>query len=429
MADRGGGRMLLVTDSGTCLHRGGTADRAADRAGHLRWWQHLAADHAASGVWVNTVSLGYAPFLGHTLPGDVATEMLRHIPIRRAVTPADLTGALRLFVSASCSYLVGETIPVDGGQDLNLIAVPRDTAGADRNTDRAAASRAADTDAGTDAGRPVDPALRPVDPARRPACLVVGASSGIGRATALDLARQGTDVVLVSRRAAALSEVAAAATSLGARTWVVTCDVADQTQVADLVAHATGAAGRIDSAVYAAGNLSFGHAPPGTSQAFAVNLFGFMTLCERLTTYWRCNGIRGSIVGVSSVSSDSVPVTNVEEYGASKAAMTQYSRCLAATVARDGIRVNCVCPGIIRTPMGQVAGPAVQRGWVARIPAGRVGEPQDVAPLITWLLGEDSALVTGARLRIDGGFGLGGLPPLVAPITPAAPDHHEEANR
>jgi 3-oxoacyl-[acyl-carrier protein] reductase len=403
MARRGKGRMVLVTDSGPQVHTGGSAERAAARAADLAWWRHLAASAAADGVMVNTAAFGYAPFLGHALPAGVEAELLRHLVIRRPAEPADLAGALGLLTSPGPSYLVGETIALDGGMDLDFIPTPRSG-----RADSVRASAETQLAAALPAG--------PTEP-DRPVTLVVGASSGIGLASALHLASQGSDIVLAARRSAALEDVAALIAKLGRRAWVLPCDAADAGAVAALADQAWQAAGRVDRLLYAAGHLEFDSVCTGTDawdQTFAVNLGGYSTLSAALVRRWIGAAIPGAIAAVASVGSTSVPVTQVEAYGASKAAMVQYSRCLAASTARHGIRVNCVCPGIIETPMGEAAGPEFRNGWLSRIPAGRVGQPAEVAAVLGYLLSPAGAYVTGARLRVDGGYGLGGLPPLAA---------------
>jgi NAD(P)-dependent dehydrogenase (short-subunit alcohol dehydrogenase family) len=398
MAERGGGRLVLVTDGGPQVHPGACGQQAGRHAADLAWWQHLASRSAGSRVLVNTVGIGYAPFLGHDLPQARRTELLRFLAVRRPAAIEDLTGALSLLSAESCTYMVAERIPLDGGLDLNRVVVPRGNG----SSPRPAVQNPSSTGTCRSAGERT--------------CLVVGASSGIGRAVALHLAGLGTRLVLTSRRERALTEVAAQAEGLGAKAHVLTCDVSDPHDAADAVDRAFARAGRIDQVVYAAGQMGFGHSVPGTSGPFAVNLFGYMAVCERVTDRWRRERLPGSIVGISSVGGECVPVPHVEEYGASKAAMIQYSRCLASSTARHGIRINCVSPGIIRTAMGDIAGAEVRAAWVRRIPAGRAGFPPEVAPAVAWLLDDSAGYVTGATIRVDGGYRLGGLP------SPAVPD-------
>jgi 3-oxoacyl-[acyl-carrier protein] reductase len=414
MARRGQGRMVLVTDSGPQVHTGGSPERAAARAADLAWWRHLAATVAADGVAVNIAAFGYAPFLGHTLPAGTESELLRHLVIRRCAEPADLTGVLGLLTSPGPCYLVGETIALDGGMDLDFIPTPRTAAASSRL--RTAAQPIATQPVATQSIATQSAAAQRADvPPPRPVTLVVGASSGIGRASALHLASQGSDIVLAARRHAALDEVAGQIAKLGRRAWVLPCDAADGSAVAALADRSWRTAGRVDRLLYAAGHLEFGAARTGTDawdRTFAVNLGGYRTLSAALVRRWIDTATPGAIAAVASVGSTSVPVTQVEAYGASKAAMVQYSRCLAASTARHGIRVNCVCPGIIETPMGEAAGPDFRDGWLSRIPAGRVGQPIEVAAVLGYLLSPAASYVTGARLRVDGGYGLGGLPPL-----------------
>ncbi len=260
---------------------------------------------------------------------------------------------------------------------------------------------------------------------------MAGASSGIGRSAALHLAGRGADVVLAARRTQALEEVAAEIEALGRQAWTLRCDLSDPEDAATLGERAWKAADGVTTLLYAAGHLGFsavGGDPASAARTFSVNLHSFVAVTEYLTARWREERIPGAVVGVSSVSSTLSPVAGLEYYGASKAAMAQYIRCLAVSVARHGIRANCVAPGIIETPMGDAAGPEHRRGWISRIPAGRVGRPPEVASVLGHLLSGSAARVTGAVLRVDGGFGLGDVAPLRPGFPePAAVDSVEEA--
>ncbi|MEU0704576.1 SDR family oxidoreductase [Streptomyces bacillaris] len=409
MAAAGRGRLVLVTDATGETHTGTDPDRHARLAADRAWWQHLVTEVAARGVTGNTVVTGYSPDLGHHLPEAAEAGLLRYLVQRRPTTAADAAATVAFLVSEGCSYLVGETILVDGGAGLGQIpslpAGPQPVTAPRPNT-------------------PLEPQeLEPVtsqDLLGR-TVLVAGASSGIGRAAALHLAGRGAEVVLAARRTQALEEVAAEIEALGRQAWTLRCDLSDPEDAATLGERAWKAADGVTTLLYAAGHLGFsavGGDPASAARTFTVNLHSFVAVTEYLTARWREERIPGAVVGVSSVSSTLSPVAGLEYYGASKAAMAQYIRCLAVSVARHGIRANCVAPGIIETPMGDAAGPEHRRGWISRIPAGRVGRPPEVASVLGHLLSGSAARVTGAVLRVDGGFGLGD----VAPLRPGFPE-------
>ncbi|MEU3883149.1 MULTISPECIES: SDR family NAD(P)-dependent oxidoreductase [Streptomyces] len=409
MAAAGRGRLVLVTDATGETHAGTDPDRHARLAADRAWWQHLVTEVAGRGVVGNTVVTGYSPGLGHLLAPVAEAGLLRYLVQRRATTVADVAATVGFLVSEGCSYLVGETLPVDGGAGLGQIpSLP----------------------AGPPAAVPAPRSAPAQQPAPEPVggpdllghtVLVAGASSGIGRAAALHLAGRGADVVLAARRTGALEEVAAEIEEAGRRAWTLRCDLSDPEDAASLGERAWKTADGVTSLLYAAGHLGFsavGGDPASAARTFAVNLHSFVAVTEYLTARWRDERMPGAVVGVSSVSSTLSPVAGLEYYGASKAAMAQYIRCLAVSVARHGIRANCVAPGIIETPMGDAAGPEHRRGWISRIPAGRVGEPREVAAVLGHLLSGSASRVTGAVLRADGGFGLGD----VAPLRPGYPE-------
>ncbi|MER6127924.1 SDR family oxidoreductase, partial [Streptomyces sp. NPDC001795] len=410
---------VLVTDTGSETHPAELFESRAQMAADLGWWQHLAATFAGSGVVANMLLTGYAPELGHRLPALAEAGMLRYQVQRRFTTAAEVAAGVAFLLSGGCSYLVGETLRADGGAGLGQIpalpegapdwplpAVPEPTtATATMTTGRCVLPT------GPVAGPP--PYVRADLAGVR--VLVAGASSGIGRAAALHLAERGADVVLAARRTAALDETAEEVTRLGRQAWTLRCDLSDEQDVAGLGGRAWEAADGVGALLYAAGHLGFspvGGDAASARRTFAVNLFGFVAVTENLVARWRDEGTPGSVVGVSSVSCSFSPVAGLEYYGASKAAMAQFIRCLAVSAARHGIRANCVAPGIIDTPMGEAAGPGHRRGWVSRIPAGRAGQPHEVASVLGHLLSPAARRLTGNVLRVDGGFGLGDLAPL-----------------
>ncbi|MFD7508710.1 SDR family oxidoreductase [Streptomyces sp. NPDC059853] len=425
MARAGAGRLVLITDAAPEPHAGADPVRHARLAADRAWWQQLAVSFAPYGVVANTIVTGYAPFLGHRLPPARLKDTFRYQPHRHPTTPADLVSALRLLTSRGCSYLVAETLRIDGGADLGLIpAIRADTAGAvgrGGSVSGTAGTPAAAGAGGDTIGTPGGGAAEGADVPPRDqdmagsTVLVVGASSGIGRAVALHLAERGADVVLAARRLDELDAVADEVAGFGRKAWTLRRDLADPDAAASLPGDAWAAAGRIDALAYAAGQLGLPSPAGGATAArttLSVNFLGFATVTDGLVRRWTDTGVPGAVAGVASVSARFSPVAHLEYYGASKAAMMQYARCLSVTHARHGIRAGCVAPGIIDTPMGGAAGPEHRRGWISRIPAGRVGLPHEVAVVVGHLLSPGAARLTGATPFVDGGFALGDIAPL-----------------
>ncbi|WP_166350121.1 SDR family oxidoreductase [Phytoactinopolyspora limicola] len=411
MVERGSGRLVLVIDGQGGVHSGVPLDEVASRAADLAWWRHMAAQVAPSGVVANQMRVGLAPSLGHRPSPDRAAAIVRHLPLRRVARPIDLAAGVLLLSSEGCSYTVAETIPIDGGMDLSLIP-PLHTGG---SKDSATHADGADHD--PEPTEPVSAAAGRLYDLRGRHALVVGASSGIGRATAIELARRGADITLVARRVKALEDAADEVRALGQGAWVRCQDVSRLSDLAGLVDRCWEKQGRIDTMVYATGLFAVdapGREAELRNQSLDVNYHAYAELTAALVRRWARDHRGGSVVGICSVGAQNVPIPRMESYGASKAAMAQYTRCVAATAGRFGVRANCVAPGIVDTPMADVVSTDFHRAWLARIPAGRAGAPQDVAALAAYLASDASAYVTGALLHADGGYALGGLPPLAA---------------
>ncbi len=242
--------------------------------------------------------------------------------------------------------------------------------------------------------------------------LVAGGGTGIGRAIAIQYAREGARVALVGRRSDPLTALAAEISGQGGQALAVPCDVtraADVQRAVDLTAKQFG---RLDVVVNCAGALEPGTAEETSEEQLdrliAVNLKGTFLVCRAALPRLReCGG--GSIINVGSVLS-LVGMQKRVAYAAAKGGVLQMSRAMALDHAREGIRVNCICPAIVQTPMidALASRQSDPQGFLRlraeQIPAGRLGTPEDVAHLAVFLASDESSWLTGAALPLDGGL-------------------------
>lgn len=240
--------------------------------------------------------------------------------------------------------------------------------------------------------------------------LVTGASSGIGRATALKFAASGARVTLVGRDADALQAVAGEVAKLGGEAFAVVADVTNEADAERAVAECAGHFGGLDVLVNAAGGLQSGTVENTTLAAWDamldVNLRAVFHLMQLAIPYLETR--QGNIVNVSSVTGlRSFP--GVLAYCVSKAGVDQLTRCAALELAGKKIRVNAVNPGVVRTQVHRRGGMS-EEAYASFLehsrtthPLGRVGEAEEVAELILFLASERAAWITGATYSIDGG--------------------------
>ena len=244
--------------------------------------------------------------------------------------------------------------------------------------------------------------------------LVTGASSGIGAATALRLAAEGARVALVGRDAARGGEIVDEITRSGGEAAFFSCDVTDKGAVGRMVAAVLARFGRVDVLVNNAGIINFGSVVDARVDEWdllmATNVRSVFLVSRAVLPHMIAAG-GGSVINMGS-NLGLVGTRGAAAYATSKGAVVNLTRAMALDHVADGIRVNCVCPGTIDTPL-------VQRQRVGRTaeqlrqaderlkqrhPIGRMGTPEEVAAVVAFLASDEAAFVTGSAYGVDGGF-------------------------
>lgn len=240
-------------------------------------------------------------------------------------------------------------------------------------------------------------------------CVVTGAGSGIGWSCAQRFAADGARIACLDRDAAALQ---ALSETLSDSVVPLVCDVADEASVADAFATIRQEIGGLDVAVLGAGVYLADDSAVHTlslnawERTLSVNLTGmFLTARETIRVMLVGRG-GGSVVFIGSPTGIFGMELGMHAYSASKGGVHALARVMAHEYATQGIRVNVVVPGCIRTGLNEtyLALPGAVDAIVTKIPLGRVGEPDEVAGLVAWLGSDDSAYATGGMFTIDGGL-------------------------
>lgn len=239
-------------------------------------------------------------------------------------------------------------------------------------------------------------------------CLVTGASSGIGRAIALGFAAQGAAVAACGRNAERLEQVATEIKALGAECLPIMADLAQSGGPDKAAAQAAERFGGLDVLVNAAGIFEL--APfYETDEAFfdrtmTANFKTAFFMSRAAARLMKERG-GGKIISLSSIAGGKIGVPTASVYCTSKAAIAALTQALALELAPDNIKVNCISPGNIRTPMNEhlLADPDYLKAMVDMTPLGRIGETSDLVPLAVYLASEDSDYLTGQQLAVDGG--------------------------
>ncbi len=239
--------------------------------------------------------------------------------------------------------------------------------------------------------------------------IVTGAGSGIGRACAVALTKEGAQVALVGRRRELLE---ALAHDIGPSALVCIGDVRNHEDIQRIVQHAAEKFGGVNVLLNSAGVLYPGTAETLTDEqwdrTFDVNVKAIWHMSRAVLPWFRKAG-GGSIINISSVLG-LVGARNRVAYSASKGAVTMMTKSMAMDHATENIRVNCICPGIVETEMvAEVITSAPDPVEARRVrealhPMQRFGQPEDVAGMAVFLASDESQWMTGAAIPVDGGY-------------------------
>jgi NAD(P)-dependent dehydrogenase (short-subunit alcohol dehydrogenase family) len=238
--------------------------------------------------------------------------------------------------------------------------------------------------------------------------VVVGGTSGIGRAIAHGFARAGADVIPTSRRADLVDTTAREIEELGRRSLRVTSDVSDRASLERVLAEALAAFGQVDILVNSAGRTkrapTVDFSEDDWKSIIDTNLTGTLRACQVFGRHM-LERASGSIINIASLSTF-VALHEVAAYSASKAAVGSLTKSLAVEWSSRGVRVNAIAPGVFRTALNQKLLDETERGreFRLRTPMRRFGDVAELAGAAIFLASDAASFVTGEILTVDGGF-------------------------
>ncbi|MBT9138968.1 MAG: 3-oxoacyl-(acyl-carrier-protein) reductase FabG [Syntrophomonadaceae bacterium] len=237
--------------------------------------------------------------------------------------------------------------------------------------------------------------------------LITGSSRGIGRAIAIELAKTGIDIVVNNDiNPQEGIEVVNEINKIGQRAIYIQADVSNPDQVVEMVKELITKFGRIDILINNAGitrdkmlvnmDIEF------WNSVISVNLTGVFNCTKSVIKYMKKQG-GGKIINISSIVGE---IGNIGQanYAASKGGVIAFTKTVAKEYARDGIIVNAIAPGFINTKMVEGIPQKVMRKILEQIPLGRLGEPEEVAKLVCFLVSDDANYITGQVININGGI-------------------------
>jgi NAD(P)-dependent dehydrogenase (short-subunit alcohol dehydrogenase family) len=243
--------------------------------------------------------------------------------------------------------------------------------------------------------------------------LVTGGASGIGQATAVVMAREGARVAVADRAEADATATVALINAAGGQAIAIGGDVTREADVAAMVVRTVSAFGRIDCAFNNAGIAGRAVGPAGqrlhefSQEAFdrmlAVNLTGVFLCLKHEVTQMLAQGGGGAIVNTASIAG-LIGLATSAHYVAAKHGVVGLTKSAAIEYAQDGIRVNCVNPGYVATPMTKETIEERGQDILAKVPMRRFGVPGEIAEAVAWMCSDKASFMTGASHVVDGGY-------------------------
>ena len=240
--------------------------------------------------------------------------------------------------------------------------------------------------------------------------LVTGGSRGIGKAICLAFAEEGTNVIVnyVRNRQLAEETVAEIKETYQARAIAIKADMSCEQEVLDMITAAEKEFGAIDMLINNAAYCPSGPISSYTleewDKTFAINMRGTFLASRELIKKWQSENLKGSIVNLASQAAFRGSTSGHLPYDSSKGAMVSFTIGLAREVAKQGIRVNAVAPGLVRTEMVAETWERKKEKYLARIPLYRIAEPEEIARIAVFLASDAASYITGATIDASGGM-------------------------
>jgi NAD(P)-dependent dehydrogenase (short-subunit alcohol dehydrogenase family) len=243
--------------------------------------------------------------------------------------------------------------------------------------------------------------------------LVTGGGSGIGRATAVAMAREGARVAVSDLSKEGIEATVALINAAGGQSITIAGDVTEEADVANMVARTISAFGRIDCAFNNAGVAPRSVGPGGqriheltqssVDEMLSINLMGVFLCLKHEISQMLAQGGGGAIVNTASIAG-LVGLPMAAHYVAAKHGVVGLTKAAAMEYAEDGIRVNCINPGYIETPMTKETMETRFDQIMAKVPMRRLGLPHEIAEAVVWMCSEKASFMTGASHLVDGGY-------------------------